>query len=117
VSTDTTEFVHVDPRAALPRWQPATFDGQPTLVDLPPMLVNILDSLCEGKSNRQIGNDWGISEDTVKTHLKRLYGKLGVGDRLQAVVLVLSGAVDVRLRGGRQRQQWVIPPLDGHDLL
>lgn len=63
-----------------------------------PMLANVLESLCEGKSNKEIGTDWGICEDTVKTHLRRLFPKLGARDRLHAVILVLSGAVDVRIK-------------------
>ncbi len=99
MSTSTIDdVVHLDPRTDLPGWKPAPFVGQPLLIDLPPMLVNVLDSLCEGKSNKQIGTDWGISEDTVKTHLKRLFGALGAADRLHAVVLALSGSVDVRMK-------------------
>lgn len=108
------EAVHIDPRAAYPRWRPATFIGQPRLVELPAMLVNVLDSLTEGKSNRAIGEDWGIREDTVKTHLKRLYARIGARDRAHAVALVYSGAVDVRLKPGKQVKS---PPVELGDYL
>lgn len=109
MSTETADHVILmDPRAALARWQPTPFVGDPVVVALPPMLVNVLDSLCEGKSNRGIGKDWGISEDTVKTHLKRLYCKLGARDRVHAVAMVFSGAVDVRVKPGRRSSQWAV---------
>lgn len=98
--------VDEDPAATLPRWEPTPFNGDPTVVPLPPMLVNVLDSLCEGKTNRAIGTDWGITEDTVKTHIKRLLRRIGARDRLHAVILVLSGAVEVRCKPHGDRSQW-----------
>ena len=38
-----------------------------------------------GLSTREIGNELGISRDTVKTHTKRIYQKLGVSSRRDAV--------------------------------
>lgn len=80
------------------RWRPPTAAGDPCIVELSPMLGNVLISLCEGKGNRAIAADWGIAEDTVKTHIKRLFRVLGAHDRLHAVVLVFTGAVDVRVK-------------------
>lgn len=88
-----------EPTAAqMDRWRPTPHTGRPRIVALSPMLVNVLDSLCEGKPNAAIAEDWGISEDTVKTHLKRLFRALGARDRVHAVVLVLAAAVDVRIK-------------------
>lgn len=47
----------------------------------------ILRSLAEGKSNRAIGTQLGISESTVKTHLKNLFAKLDVTSRAEAIAL------------------------------
>jgi DNA-binding NarL/FixJ family response regulator len=41
--------------------------------------------MAQGKSNGQIGRELYLSEDTVKTHARRLFRKLGVRDRAQAV--------------------------------
>jgi LuxR family maltose regulon positive regulatory protein len=38
-----------------------------------------------GLSTREIGHELGISRDTVKTHTKRIYRKLGVSSRRDAV--------------------------------
>ena len=49
--------------------------------------LQVLNGMSEGKSNGQIGRELYLSEDTVKTHARRLFRKLGVGDRAQAVAL------------------------------
>jgi DNA-binding NarL/FixJ family response regulator len=45
----------------------------------------VLSGMASGKSNSQIGRDLYLSEDTIKTHARRLFRKLEVGDRAQAV--------------------------------
>jgi len=45
----------------------------------------ILGLIAEGLSNREIGERLFVSENTVKTHSARLFDKLGVSRRLQAV--------------------------------
>jgi DNA-binding NarL/FixJ family response regulator len=47
--------------------------------------LQVLTGMAAGKSNAQIGRDLYLSEDTIKTHARRLFRKLGVGDRAQAV--------------------------------
>ncbi len=45
----------------------------------------VLELLAEGCTNRQIADRLFVSENTVKTHLSNLYGKLQVSRRTQAV--------------------------------
>lgn len=47
----------------------------------------VLRGMAQGKSNGQIGRELYLSEDTVKTHARRLFRKMGVNDRAQAVAL------------------------------
>ena len=49
--------------------------------------LQVLTGMSQGKSNGQIGKDLYLSEDTIKTHARRLFRKLGVNDRAQAVAL------------------------------
>lgn len=51
--------------------------------------IEVVELLAQGKSNKGIGQVLGIAEETVKTHLKRLYEKLGAADRAQAVAIAL----------------------------
>lgn len=47
--------------------------------------LEILELLGKGLSNRELGQVLGVSEDTIKTHLKSLFRKLDVYDRAEAV--------------------------------
>jgi DNA-binding NarL/FixJ family response regulator len=47
--------------------------------------LQVLNGMSDGKSNAEIGRDLFLSEDTVKTHARRLFRKLGVRDRAHAV--------------------------------
>lgn len=51
--------------------------------------MQILECLADGQSNKMIANQFGISEQTVKSHLKNLYDKLGASDRAHAVAIAL----------------------------
>ena len=57
-----------------------------TLVDpLSPRELEVLQLLAQGLSNREIGERLFLALDTVKGHNRRIYGKLGVKNRTQAV--------------------------------
>ena len=45
----------------------------------------MLRGMADGKSNAEIGRELFVSEDTVKTHARRLFRKLGARDRAHAV--------------------------------
>ncbi|MCZ2812231.1 MULTISPECIES: response regulator transcription factor [unclassified Modestobacter] len=47
--------------------------------------MQVLTGMSQGKSNAQIGRELYLSEDTIKTHARRLFRKLGVKDRAEAV--------------------------------
>ncbi len=51
--------------------------------------VEVLIGMSNGRSNAQIGAELFLSEDTVKTHARRLFRKLGAADRAQAVAIGL----------------------------
>ena len=52
----------------------------------------LLASLSRGRTNQQIAGDLSISLNTVKFHLKNLYGKLDVKNRAQAVACYLNAS-------------------------
>ena len=47
--------------------------------------MQVLTGMSHCKSNAQIGRDLYLSEDTIKTHARRLFRKLGAKDRAEAV--------------------------------
>jgi DNA-binding NarL/FixJ family response regulator len=51
--------------------------------------LEVLAGMCEGMSNAEIGRTLFLSEDTVKTHARRLFRKLGAADRAHAVAIAL----------------------------
>jgi two-component system NarL family response regulator len=56
-----------------------------TRVQLTPRELGTLRLMADGKSNKEIASELGISERTVKTHLGHLFEKLGVTSRTEAV--------------------------------
>lgn len=53
--------------------------------DLTERELQVLHGMADGKSNAEIGRELFVSEDTVKTHARRLFRKLGARDRAHAV--------------------------------
>jgi DNA-binding NarL/FixJ family response regulator len=62
----------------------ATVDGVRRLA-LTERELQVLRGMADGKSNAEIGRELFVSEDTVKTHARRLFRKLGARDRAHAV--------------------------------
>ena len=65
--------------------------------DLTPRENEILSLLAEGQSNKVIARNLGISDGTVKLHVKAILRKLGVHSRVEAAVI----AVEQGLRANR----------------
>ena len=71
---------------AAPR--PAPFEGNPDAVaslGISPRELVVLKELAAGRSNKEIARRLEVSPNTVKTHLARLYEKLGAARRTDAV--------------------------------
>lgn len=60
--------------------------------------LDVLTRIARGQSNKQVGDDLGITESTVKNHVKNILAKLSAGDRTQAVTIALSRGL-IRLPG------------------
>ena len=58
--------------------------------ELSPRETDVLRQMTFGRSNKEIAEALGIAEETVKTHVGRLLGKLHLENRTQAVVYALK---------------------------
>jgi len=57
--------------------------------ELTPTETRILNEIVKGRANKEIAFDLDISENTVKTHVKNVFDKLGVSDRTSAATLAI----------------------------
>jgi len=72
---------------ATQRSAPASLD------ELTPRELEVFKLIARGMSNAEIAAELVVSETTVKTHVARVLMKLGVRDRVQAVVLAYESGV------------------------
>ena len=61
--------------------------------ELTPREMDVLEQIVSGKSNKEIADELGVSEATVKTHINSLLGKLGVTDRTQAATAAIRRGI------------------------
>ncbi|WP_307858201.1 LuxR C-terminal-related transcriptional regulator [Cellulomonas fulva] len=72
---------------------PAAAPPMPPLPELTNRELSVLRLVAQGRSNRLIGEDLGLSALTVKSHLARISRKFGTGDRAHLVAMSYRGGL------------------------
>ncbi len=75
------------------RRSPAQTPPSPRLEELTDREREVLLLLCRGRSNNEIATDLVVSEATAKTHVAHVLMKLGVRDRVQAVIFAYEAGL------------------------
>lgn len=90
---DTIRSVASGRRATIPAQLAASIAAHVVEDRLSPRETEVLVQVAAGLSNRRVGEQLQISEQTVKAHMKSIMEKLGVGDRTHAVTLALRRGI------------------------
>ena len=61
-------------------------DARARVADLSGAQLRVLMALADGRLNKQIAGDLGVTEATIKAHLTAIFRKLGVNNRTQAIL-------------------------------
>ncbi len=73
--------------------------NQAPIRDLTRRETDILECLTSGAANKQIARDLGITEATVKIHMKSLIRKIGVSNRTQAALWAINSGFGQTIMG------------------
>jgi len=55
--------------------------------------IDVLRQGAEGNANKRVARNLGISEETVKAHMKSILSKLGANDRTHAVTIAIKRGI------------------------
>jgi len=102
---DKRPRIHVRPETPLRApLTPQEWKRVAELLKLSPQQVRIVGAILAGMKDKQIARALGLSVPTVRTHLGRIFARLGVADRVELILRVFTEfrRLESRHRGRRQ---------------
>jgi DNA-binding NarL/FixJ family response regulator len=84
--TDLIEILH----SYIPRSSGAGGKDQDRSFGLTPRERDVVDAIVSGFTNREIAGKYSISEQTVKHHLRNIFDKVGVSNRLELAIFAIN---------------------------
>lgn len=97
---ETIRSVHSGRRRILPSVACALAEQMHTEA-LSPREIEVLRLAAVGNTNQKIGDQLGLSEGTIKTHMKNVMAKMQAKDRTHAVLLAIQRGIISMGAGGR----------------
>jgi DNA-binding NarL/FixJ family response regulator len=93
--TDVLTAIHAVHRGerVIPSAIAARLDDLTPRASLTAREVEVLRLIARGLNNREVARVIGRTDDTVKLHLKTIFAKLGVADRIEAVTLAFARGI------------------------
>ena len=61
--------------------------------NLTPRELKVLKLICDGNTNHEIASKLYLGDETVKTHVKNIYLKIGVSNRIEAVLFAVKNNI------------------------
>jgi LuxR family transcriptional regulator, regulator of acetate metabolism len=95
-------LLELDEQATTAPWQ----SRSEVVSDLTRREYEVLQLMTKGATNREIATTIFLSEETVKSHVKRILQKFGVANRGQAVATYLESLEGRPMAGGGHRAAW-----------
>ena len=92
--------VQLSPAASALLMREVREPARPLVEALTERETDVLRLLAEGRANKEIAQALGVTEDTVKTHVRHILGKLGVQSRTQAALYAARTGLAARVGPG-----------------
>jgi len=88
---------------------------KPLIRTLTPRQRQIALLVCDGLSNKQLGQQLNLTEGTIKVHLHKIYRKLGVRNRTALSTLTIASRASLKPRRGKRSNVTSQMPAGGAD--
>jgi DNA-binding NarL/FixJ family response regulator len=89
---DAIRAVHAG-RRYIPPSVIAELGAHATAEELSPRELDVLREVAEGGGNQEVARRLGVSDDTIKTHMRNILSKLAATDRTQAVTIAIRRGI------------------------